>query len=139
MEEQCQRIAVGLHGGDADVGADPRQQHVARDQHGTLGRVERRVLGRMTETLDHAPRRSAGAARAAFLQAHERFGELRDASPGAGGAGTGYSSVAGSAAFIDRTWGKASARCEARRSGAGTSAWGERSFVQRSIVVDAAE
>ena len=33
VEEACQRVGFGLDRPDADVGADPRQQHVAGDQH----------------------------------------------------------------------------------------------------------
>ena len=36
--KRAQRIAVRLDGPDADVGADLRQQHVARDQHAALAR-----------------------------------------------------------------------------------------------------
>ena len=59
IEESPQRIAVGIDGADADVGRNPRQQHVAGDQHAALGAVERRVLRRVAVPDDDPPGRVA--------------------------------------------------------------------------------
>ena len=55
LQPQLQRVGLGLDAGDQHVGADARQQLVARDQDLVLRAVQAGVLGRMAFADDHAP------------------------------------------------------------------------------------
>ena len=61
IQEERQRIAVGIDWPHADIGGDARQQHVAGDQHAAPVAVQRRVLGRVT--VARRSRASAGRRR----------------------------------------------------------------------------
>src|SRR5260221_2404880 len=55
LEEQAQRIALGVDRPDADVGRDGREQHVAGDDDVERLAVEREVLGRVAMADEGAP------------------------------------------------------------------------------------
>ena len=55
IQEQRQRIALGLIGLHADIGGDARQQHVARDQHTQCFAIQGNMLRAMTVTGDQTP------------------------------------------------------------------------------------
>ncbi len=67
-QEQRQRVGLGLVVIDADVGRDPRQQHVTRDQHAQRRAVQCDVLGRVAVAGQALPIVAPGGPRAADRQ-----------------------------------------------------------------------
>src|SRR5205809_2322023 len=55
LEEEAQRIALGVDRPDADVGRDGREQHVAGDDDVQRLAIERQVLGRVAVADEGAP------------------------------------------------------------------------------------
>ena len=69
VEEQRQRIGLGLHLVHAHVGRDARQHHVAADQDAGRLAVQRHVLGRVAVAGDAAPHLAANGDGLAIEQA----------------------------------------------------------------------
>ena len=77
VEEQRQRVGLGLEVVHADVGGDARQHHVAADQHAELVAVQRDVLRRMAVAGDAAP----GARRRCAMRRRRPSGAGSGAAP----------------------------------------------------------
>ena len=80
-QELPDRVAIGLGGPYAGIGADLRQQHVAGDDDAERRAMQRRMLRRVAVADDHVPGIAADVDRIALGDAAKRHRQFIDGTP----------------------------------------------------------